>query len=336
LSKTGVVCSATPGQCVSAPSAAQLEAGAFALPTLTSGQFYEIGVATNVTAISGSVINTATIAAPAGTIDPAAGNNSTGDTDTVTPVADLSITKSDGVASVNAGGTTTYIVRVTNNGPSSVTGAILSDVAAAGLSKTGVVCSATPGQCVSPPSVAQLQAGTFALPALTSGQFYEISVAANVTALSGANVSNIATVATPAGTTDLVSGNNSATDTDTLVLGNLAISPVPLDFGDQPSGTTSADKFVTLGNTGGGALMVSGITVAVAPFSRTTAGTCGNSLPLTIAASASCTLSYTFAPAPLVYGPANQSFTVTETGTGTKTYSLMGNGTDVIFADGFQ
>ena len=56
--------------------------------------------------------------APAGVIDPSAANNTASDTDTVNPVADLAITKTDGVASVNAGGSTTYTVTVTNNGPS--------------------------------------------------------------------------------------------------------------------------------------------------------------------------------------------------------------------------
>ncbi len=336
LSKTGVTCSATPGQCVGPPTLAQLEGGAFALPALTSGQFYEISVTVNVTAISGTVTNTATVAAPAGTTDPTSGNNSAGDIDTVTPVADLSIINSNGTTSVPAGGTTSYTVRVTNNGPSSVTGATLIDVAATGLSKTGVTCSATPGQCVSAPSVVQLESGTFALPALTNGQFYEISVAANVTALSGANVSNVATTAVPAGTSDTTPGNNTATDTDTLIVGNLTISPVPLDFGDQVLGTTSADKFVTLGNNGGGTLRISGITVALPPFTRTIAGTCGNTLPINIAASGGCTLSYTYSPPVLVYGPANQSFTVTETGTGTTSFSLKGNGIDRIFADGFE
>jgi len=336
LSKTGVVCSATPGQCVSAPSVVQLQSGTFALPALTNGQFYEVSVTANVTAISGTVTNTATIAAPAGTTDPTPANNSAGDTDTVTPVADLSITKTDAVSSVNAGGTTTYTVRVTNNGPSSVTGAILTDLAATGLSKTGVVCSAMPGQCVSAPSVVQLQSGTFALPALTSGQFYEIGVAADVTAFSGANVSTVATTAVPAGTSDTIPGNNSATDTDTLVVGNLTISPAPLDFGDVISGTTSADEFVTLGNNGGGALKVTGITPAAAPFTRTVAGTCGNSLPITLAASDACTLSYSYSPPFLAYEPANQNITVTETGTGTTAFSLQGNSIDRIFVDGFD
>src|SRR6185503_6479701 len=120
LSKTSILCSATPGQCLTPPSIAQLEGASFALPALASGQFYEITIAANVTATSGSVTNTATIAAPSGTTDPTSGNNSASDTDTVTPVADLTITKTDGVTSVTAGTSTTYTITVTNNGPSTV------------------------------------------------------------------------------------------------------------------------------------------------------------------------------------------------------------------------
>src|SRR5204862_52535 len=115
LKKTGVVCSGSPGQCTVAttPTVAQLESGCgFALPALASGQFYELTVSADVTATSGSVSNTATVAAPAGTTDPTAGNNSATDTDTVTPVADLAVTKTDGVSSVNAGGLASYTVRV--------------------------------------------------------------------------------------------------------------------------------------------------------------------------------------------------------------------------------
>lgn len=333
LGKTTVACSATPGKCVSAPSAAQLEGGLFALPALTAGQFYEISVTVNVTATSGSVTNTASVAAPAGTPDGKPANNSAGDTDSVTPVADLAVTKNDGVSAVSSATTTTYKIRVTNNGPSSVAGAILSDPAASGLSKTTVVCSATPGQCMSAPSAAQLQSGTFALPALASGQFYELSVAANVTATTG-SVTNSASASVPAGTIDPDNGNNSASDSDTLLLGNLSIAPATLDFGNQPEGTTSGDDVVTLGNDGAGTLTVSQITLAAAPFNRTASGSCGNSLPFNIAANDNCTLSYSFSPP--TYGPSSQPFTVTATGTGANGFTLKGNGTDIIFANGFQ
>ena len=52
------------------------------------------------------------------------------------PSADLAITKTDGVSSIVSGAATTYTIRVTNNGPSSVTGAVLKDPAATGLSQT--------------------------------------------------------------------------------------------------------------------------------------------------------------------------------------------------------
>lgn len=215
IAKTVVACSGTPGQCSTAPTIAQLEGGTFALPLLTAGQFYEITVTANVTVTSGSVTNTATVALPGGGTDSNNTNNTAADTNTVTPVADLSITKTDGAATINAGGSTFYTVRVTNNGPSAVTGAVLSDPAVAGLSKTAVVCSAAPGQCVTAPTVAELESGTFALPALANGQFYEITVTATVTAGSG-SVTNTATIAPPAGTTDPDNTDDSASDTNAI------------------------------------------------------------------------------------------------------------------------
>ena len=196
---------------------------------------------------TGNLINTATIGVPAGYSDTVPGNNSSTDTDTLTTLsADLSITKDDGMTIVNNGNTVTYTVRVTNSGPDTVTGAILSDPAVAGLNKTGVLCSGTPSQCVTPPSVAQIQNGTFTLPTLTNGQFYEISISASVTATSG-NVTNTATVSTPAGVndpntatvtvplgvTDPNLGNNSATDSDTLIVPD----PQPGQIGTSSDGS---------------------------------------------------------------------------------------------------
>lgn len=99
-------------------------------------------------------------------------------------ISDLAITKTDGVVSRISGTTTTYTIRVTNNGPDTVTGALLSDPAATGLTVTAVVCSPTPGQCTAPttPTILQLQTGNYALPALANGQFYEIQVTATVVA----------------------------------------------------------------------------------------------------------------------------------------------------------
>jgi Domain of unknown function DUF11 len=96
--------------------------------------------------------------------------------------ADLAVTKTNGVTTLVSGSTTTYTLRVTNNGPTLTSSAIFADVVAVGLTKTAIACSATPGQCVTPPTIAELESGTFTLPTLGVGQFYEITVTATVTA----------------------------------------------------------------------------------------------------------------------------------------------------------
>ena len=129
--------------------------------------------------------------------------------------ADLSITKTDSVASVSAGGTTTYTIVVRNAGPSAADGAIVSDPAVSGLTKTSVSCSAAGGAaCPATVTVAGLESG-LAIPALPSGGTVTFTVSALVTATTGSIV-NTAIVAAPAGTTDPNPANNTATDTDTV------------------------------------------------------------------------------------------------------------------------
>ena len=53
---------------------------------------------------TGALVNTATVDAAAGTIDPVPGNNSATDTDTVVVSSDLSVVKSDGVSTATPGG----------------------------------------------------------------------------------------------------------------------------------------------------------------------------------------------------------------------------------------
>ncbi|WP_189059024.1 DUF11 domain-containing protein [Deinococcus daejeonensis] len=148
------------------------------------------------------------------------------DTPTPTPVSftDLAVSKTDSVGSVNAGATTTYTIRVTNNGPSSVTGATLTDAAVTGLNVTGVACSGTPGQCTAgtTPTTSQLQAG-YALPTLTSGQFYELRVTGTITAVSG-SVANTATVTPPNGVADTNTANNTASDVNTVAAADVTIT----------------------------------------------------------------------------------------------------------------
>src|SRR4029077_19953034 len=82
---------------------------------------------------TGNLVNTATVTPPAGTTDPNPNNNSATDTDRPAPVADLSVTKTDGSATYLPGGRTTYTIVVTNNGPSFVTGATVIDALPAAI-----------------------------------------------------------------------------------------------------------------------------------------------------------------------------------------------------------
>lgn len=116
--------------------------------------------------------------------------------------------------------------------------------------------------------------------------------------------------------------------------GLLQIAPATTDCGTQDLGTTSAEKFVTLSNSGNSAMSIDTLTVAAAPFARTTSGTCGNSLPRTLAIGESCTLSYTFAPTAI--GNASQVFTLQTTGGGDTGFTLTGTGVDTIFMNGFE
>lgn len=142
--------------------------------------------------------------------------------------ADLVVTKTNGVTSVASGGATTYTIRVTNNGPSTVTGATLTDTPGAGLTLTGTACTAATGNtCTAVPTGSPVT-----LPALAQGAFYEINVTANVTA-TGGSVTNTAAVSLPASVTDPTPGNNSAADTDTVTLS--------ADLGITKTGPASAD-----------------------------------------------------------------------------------------------
>jgi uncharacterized repeat protein (TIGR01451 family) len=223
-----VVIAAAPNLGGTCTLASVTAAGGGTAVTYANGASIPSGGCTIDVDVTSAVANSYTNTIPANALQTSVGNNGSAATAGLVVIAsaDLAIVKSNGVTSVTAGTPTTYTITVTNNGPSPATGAILTDLAATGLTKTAVACSATPGQCVTPPSIAQLEGGTFALPLLTVGATYQITVTAMVDAVSG-TVSNTATVQPPAGTTDPNPGNNSSTDTDDVVASaDLAVTKI--------------------------------------------------------------------------------------------------------------
>jgi uncharacterized repeat protein (TIGR01451 family) len=131
-----------------------------------------------------------------------------------TAFADLSIAKTDGQTTAGAGSPVTYTITVGNAGPFPATGATVTDTFPASLTGVTWTCTASAGSSCGAASgtgninrtVNLLVGGTATFTATAT-----LNVAATGTLV------NTATVTPPAGVSDPVPGNNTATDTDTIV-----------------------------------------------------------------------------------------------------------------------
>ena len=170
-----------------------LEAGDHATFTVTGT------IAANAT---GLLVNTATVAAPAGAVDGVITNNTATSSVTLTPSADLQITKA-GPSNAVAGTNVVYTITVTNAGPSDATGVTVADSTPPGLtfvSNTGDCTTAFPCALGAVPAGAtRTITATFAIP---SGY------------TTPDPITNTATVTSA--TPDVAAGNNSATATTSL------------------------------------------------------------------------------------------------------------------------
>lgn len=166
-------------------------------------------------AATGNLANTATVATPSGITDPISANNTATDNDSVTVVADLSITKDDGVLKYIPGESVTYTITVSNtSGPSSITGAVVSDTRPSQVSSWTWTCGTATGGANGCDGVTDSTANftdTINLP-LGSSQTY--SVTAKLRSNSVGDLVNTATITLPGGATDPTPENNTATDTD--------------------------------------------------------------------------------------------------------------------------
>lgn len=162
---------------------------------------------------TGTLSNTATVSAPSGVTDPNLANNSATDTDTLTPQADLSISKDDGLTSVIAGSSVTYNIVVSNPGPSDALGATVADTFPAVLSGVTWTCVGAGGATCPASGSGDINA-TVDLPAGGSVTF---TVSATVRPNASGVLSNTATVTPPTSVTDPDLANNSATDITTII-----------------------------------------------------------------------------------------------------------------------
>ena len=123
-------CTADPGSSCAAASGTGNLATTVTLEAGDRATFTVTGViAANAT---GLLVNTATVAAPAGAVDANTTNNTATSSVPLTPSADLQITKA-GPANAVAGTNIVYTITVTNAGPSDATGVTLADPTPPGL-----------------------------------------------------------------------------------------------------------------------------------------------------------------------------------------------------------
>jgi uncharacterized repeat protein (TIGR01451 family) len=147
--------------------------------------------------------------------DPNPGNNAGSATITSQIVADLVISKTDGLTNVVPGQPLTYTIVVSNRGPSPVTAATVSDTFPASIAGVTWTCAAAPPSACGAGSGAGPIATTVDLPVGGSATFSATGTL-DPAAPSG-TLTNTATVGMPAGATDADPSNNAASDVDTIV-----------------------------------------------------------------------------------------------------------------------
>jgi uncharacterized repeat protein (TIGR01451 family) len=211
---------------------------------------------------AGAISNNATVVAPVGVVDANPANNVANDTDLIAlnvALADLGITKTDGVSTVAAGGSTTYTIVVTNVGTVPVTGATLTDILPANTTLGSFTPPAGWTANTGTPGVVTATNTTPLAPGATT----TFTVTANVSPTAAGAITNTATITTPAGTADANAPNNVATDTDTVsatpFTADLSVTKTDGVTSVAPGGTLTYT--IVVSNAAGGAT-VFGATVA--------------------------------------------------------------------------
>jgi len=139
--------------------------------------------------------------------------------------ADLSISNTDGAATVSAGGTTTYTLVAGNNGPSNVTGAIVTDAFPSTLTCTWT-CSASSGSACPASGSGNISSSVN----LLVGGTATFSASCAVSAAATGSIINTASISAPNGVTDPTTANNTVADTDSV---GVAASPPSLSMTDN-------------------------------------------------------------------------------------------------------
>jgi len=172
------------------------------------------------------------------TADPDPENNSTSDTDDVDTFADLSIEKVLDGESLPAGQTATYLITVTNDGPSDAQNVIVSDALPAGLT---FVSAGSSAECLGATSV------TCSLSVLGAGISHTFTIVVDVDASLEGSVGNPASVVSETADPDL-ENNETVDESPVSRNAEIVIDKVLVD-GDLTPGT-EAEWIVSIDNLG--------------------------------------------------------------------------------------
>jgi uncharacterized repeat protein (TIGR01451 family) len=179
---------------------------------------------------------------------PARGGFDAGADEIPPPFANLTVTKADGVTTVQPGGSLTYTIVVSNGGPAAVAGAQVTDTFPGAETVNTWTCSAPSGSSCTTGGSGNARTGTVTLQSGDAATF-TAQVTVSATATPG-NLANTASAAFASGdfTVDPDSSDNSATDTDAIVL------PLPslglLDDFNRANASTLGANWVQAANIG--------------------------------------------------------------------------------------
>lgn len=160
--------------------------------------------------------------------------------------ADLAISKTDNQTSVNAGATVSYTIVVSNAGPQAVSGATVTDTLPASLSSASWTC-APAASCGAASGSGNLNATVN----LGVGGSATFTVSGVLASSARGTLVNTASVAVPSGYLDPNGANNSASDSDSIVVPRPSLSVLD-NFNRANANTLGGNwqQLVTLGNGG--------------------------------------------------------------------------------------
>ena len=148
--------------------------------------------------------------------------------------ADLSITKSDGQSTADAGSPITYLIKASNSGPNSVTGATVTDTFPAQVTGVSWTCSATPGS-----SCPASGSGNINAPVnLLAGGSVTFIATGTIPSTSTGTITNTAFVNPPGTVSDPNAANNSASDSTQISVPQPPCPTIPVITSPTAGSTT--------------------------------------------------------------------------------------------------